>query len=760
MALPAPTTPASYSVSGTVSGLAPGAQVTLANNGTDAVTVKAEGAFAFGAAVPANGSYSVTVDKQPVGQTCSLAGGTGAGSGVTANIDNVRIVCSTHTYGIGGTVTGLASGQQVTLLNNAGDAITIAADGGFSFPAPVAHNGSYAVTVGTQPVGQTCSLAGGSGAGSGVTAPVDNIRITCSTHTYSIGGTVAGLASGQQVTLLNNAGDPLTLQANGSFSFAAPVPYNGSYAVTIGTQPNGQTCSLAGGTGAGSGVVADVSNVRVICSVNTYTVGGTVTGLAGGQVTLFNNGGDALTLTSNGAFTFSTAVPYMGSYSVTVGTQPAGQTCSVSNGSGVGSAAIANITNVQVSCSASVYSIGGTVTGLASGQQVTLLNNGTDAFTTHADGSFRFAVPVAYMGSYSVTVSTQPGGQRCVVTHGSGSSVSAEIVGVGVACLASGHTSTWAGSGVHGNADGTGPSAQFYGPVRAAVDHAGNVYVADHYNHSIRKITPMGLVSTLAGSGAPGRADGLGSAASFDHPAGIAVDGDGNVYVADTKNNSIRKITPAGVVSTLAGAGTAGYADGPGLAALFDYPTGLALDGSRNLYVTDTFNHRIRKITPAGVVTTLAGSGIAGRADGPGSAASFSGPLGLAFDGSGNLYVVDRDNHSIRKITSAGVVSTLAGSETPGATNGTGSAASFHFPFDITADSSGNAYIADPRNNMIRKMTPAGVVTTLAGNGASGRADGIGAAASFAEPAGITIDGNGILYVADHGNNLIRKLVP
>ncbi|MCY1234924.1 Serine/threonine-protein kinase PknD [compost metagenome] len=338
--------------------------------------------------------------------------------------------------------------------------------------------------------------------------------------------------------------------------------------------------------------------------------------------------------------------------------------------------------------------------------------------------------------------------------------MSAEIVGVGVACLASGHTSTWAGSGVHGNADGTGPSAQFYGPVRAAVDHAGNVYVADHYNHSIRKITPMGLVSTLAGSGAPGRADGLGSAASFDHPAGIAVDGDGNVYVADTKNNSIRKITPAGVVSTLAGAGTAGYADGPGLAALFDYPTGLALDGSRNLYVTDTFNHRIRKITPAGVVTTLAGSGTAGRADGPGSAASFHGPLGLAFDGSGNLYVVDRDSHSIRKITSAGVVSTLAGSETPGATNGTGSAASFHFPFDITADSDGNAYIADPRNNMIRKMTPAGVVTTLAGSTTSGRADGIGAAASFAEPAGITIDGNGILYVADHGNNLIRKLVP
>ncbi|MNK93340.1 Serine/threonine-protein kinase PknD [compost metagenome] len=238
------------------------------------------------------------------------------------------------------------------------------------------------------------------------------------------------------------------------------------------------------------------------------------------------------------------------------------------------------------------------------------------------------------------------------------------------------------------------------------------------------------------------------------------MDGDGNVYVADTKNNSIRKITSAGIVSTLAGSGTAGYADGPGLAALFDYPTGLALDGNRNLYVTDTFNHRIRKITPAGVVTTLAGSGVAGRADGPGSAASFHGHLGLAFDGSGNLYVVDRDNHSIRKITSAGVVSTLAGSETPGSTNGTGSAASFHFPFDITADGDGNAYIADPRNNMIRKMTPAGVVTTLAGNAASGRADGIGAAASFAEPAGITIDGNGILYVADHRNNLIRKLVP
>lgn len=406
------------------------------------------------------------------------------------------------------------------------------------------------------------------------------------------------------------------------------------------------------------------------------------------------------------------------------------------------------------------YSVSGTVSGLAPDQQVTLLNKGGDALTVYVDGSFRFPTPVAPNGSYAVTVGTQPDTQHCMVTHGRGSNVNAEVSGVGIACLASGLTSTVAGSGVWGSADGTGVAAEFDRPFRTAFDSNGNMYVADNYNHMIRKITPAGVVTTLAGTKTAGKADGLGSAASFYLPTGIAVDRSGNLYVADSGNHLIRRITPEGLVSTWAGTGTSGFADGVGMAASFDLPAALALDGSGNLYVADFGNNRIRKVTPAGVVTTLAGSGAKGRADGTGAAASFNNPQGLALDGNGDLYVADRNNYLIRKLTPAGVVTTLAGSGAPGSGNGAGAAASFALPVDVAVDSSGNIYIADAVNHMIREMTPAGVVSTLAGSTTSGRTDGLGAAASFQNPAGVTIDGDGILYVADYGNNLIRKVVP
>jgi hypothetical protein len=233
-----------------------------------------------------------------------------------------------------------------------------------------------------------------------------------------------------------------------------------------------------------------------------------------------------------------------------------------------------------------------------------------------------------------------------------------------------------------GGADGTGSAARFYNPYSVAVDSAGNVYVADSSNDMIRKITPAGVVTTLAG-GKMGSTDGIGNAARFYDPCGVAVDSAGNVYSADSGNHTIRKITPFGVVTTLAGlAGSRGNADGTGSAARFSSPSDVATDSADNFYVADFGNQTIRKITPAGVVTTLAGlAGSMGGADGTGSAARFHSPEGVVVDGAGNVYVADTENSTIRKITSAGVVTTLAGlAGSEGSANGSGSAARFNWP--------------------------------------------------------------------------------
>ena len=302
----------------------------------------------------------------------------------------------------------------------------------------MAYDSGYAVTVVTQPgAGKTCTVTNGSG--SGVVADITSVVVTCSTNTYSIGGTVSGLAAGSQVTLNNNGADPVTVRADGVFTFATPVAYNSSFNVTVGTQPVGQTCTVSNGSGAG--VVANITNVAVTCSTNTFTIGVTVTGLTTGltpdqQVTLLN-GGNSLVVTAsqNGTLrTFSTPVAYNGSYDVTVGTQPVDKTCTVSNGNGSG--VMANIPNVTVICSAKTFPIGVTVTGLTTGltpdQQVTLRNGGESLVVTASqNGTLRtFITPVAYNGSYAITVGTQPVGQHCTVASGSGSGVVAPIANV------------------------------------------------------------------------------------------------------------------------------------------------------------------------------------------------------------------------------------------------------------------------------------------------------------------------------------------
>ncbi len=322
---------------------------------------------------------------------------------------------------------------------------------------------------------------------------------------------------------------------------------------------------------------------------------------------------------------------------------------------------------------------------------------------------------------------------------------------------------TLAGNAGYGSADGVGSAARFGDPRGMAMDGAGNIYVADRMNHTIRKIASSGLVTTFAGQpGNLGSADGVGGDAQFCEPAGVAVDGAGNVYVADAANYTIRKISRGGLVTTLAGtARSNGSTDGTGSAARFYWPTSVAVDGTGNVYVADYYNSTIRKITSDGVVTTLAGlPGSRGSTDGTGSGARFNLPSGVAVDGAGNIYVADSGNHVIRKITSAGVVTTLAGvSGQLGYVDGTGDGARFNSPSGMTVDGAGNLFVADTGNHTIRRVTPAGAVTIVAGStGVWGSGDSGVNVAQFHSPQGVAVDGSGFVFVADSGNNTIRKI--
>ncbi|HEY0944318.1 MAG TPA: immunoglobulin domain-containing protein [Opitutaceae bacterium] len=322
--------------------------------------------------------------------------------------------------------------------------------------------------------------------------------------------------------------------------------------------------------------------------------------------------------------------------------------------------------------------------------------------------------------------------------------------------------STFAGTpGLSGGSDGA--QATFSSPLGVSADLAGNVYVCDSSNHTIRKIAG-GLTSTLAGAaGNPGSADGQGAAARFSFPSGLAADSAGNLYVADTVNHTIRKITSSGAVSTLAGqAGISGGADGTGDDARFHGPQGVALNASgTRLFVADTNNHAIREIDlSTGAVVTVAGlAGRAGSADGPGENARFHAPSDLALDAQDRIYIVDTENNALRLVTPAGVVSTMAGlAGSAGAADGTGAEARFNEPSAVALDDAGAAYVVDSDSHTIRRVDlVTGAVTTLAGlAGASGYIDGEAAAARFLYPAGLTLAADEGLLIADTSNQTLR----
>ncbi|MFY9554255.1 MAG: IPT/TIG domain-containing protein, partial [Blastocatellia bacterium] len=320
------------------------------------------------------------------------------------------------------------------------------------------------------------------------------------------------------------------------------------------------------------------------------------------------------------------------------------------------------------------------------------------------------------------------------------------------------------GAGVPGFADGAPAQARFRDPAGIAIAPDDSILIADAGNNRIRRVAPDGIVTTVAGDGIAGFIDGFGSSARFDNPQGVAIDASGLVYVADTGNNRIRRIALDGVVTTLAGGGTPGLQDGAGSLARFNAPRGLALDTSGNVYVADTGNSSVRIVTPSGNVSTVAGDGTIGSSDSPG--ARFDGLVGIAVDGTALfVYVADTGNHRIRRVTASGATITIAGSSR-GFADGSASQASFAEPSGIAIDGAGKLIVADATNSLIRFVDPAlaiggaaQAVSTLAGTGERGLTDGNGSVARFFTPRAVAVSQSSAILVADSGNHVLRRVL-
>jgi sugar lactone lactonase YvrE len=350
---------------------------------------------------------------------------------------------------------------------------------------------------------------------------------------------------------------------------------------------------------------------------------------------------------------------------------------------------------------------------------------------------------------------------RCVVSNSLGAQVSPRSSRLTVNTCGS---STLAGlARTLGTSDGNAGAARFGWVGSLRFDASGNLYVADTDSCTIRKVTAAGVVSTYAGKpGQFGSTDGALATARFGYISGVAVGADGSLYVADYGNYTIRKVDPSGVVSTLAGStGVSGFADGTGTAARFIQPQNLAVDAQGNVYVADGKGYRVRKITPAGVVTTLAGTGVQGAQDGPAAQATFGILLGIVVGDDGSVYVSDGDNNTVRKISAGGTVSTLAGTAgLKGATDGEGGLARFWFPGGLALEASGNLLVVDSLNSTVRRITPSGTVTTVAGvAGVFDSHDGLPLESNFMLPSDIALDSSGNACIADSANHVVRKLV-
>jgi sugar lactone lactonase YvrE len=338
----------------------------------------------------------------------------------------------------------------------------------------------------------------------------------------------------------------------------------------------------------------------------------------------------------------------------------------------------------------------------------------------------------------------------------------------------SGVISTVAGNGSQGylsgySGDGAAATgAQLYRPNGLALDAAGDLFIADSLNNRVRRVDPSGVISTVAGNGSYGFSGdgGLATNARLTSPSGVAVDAAGDLFIADTFNNRVRKVDPSGVISTVAGNGVPGYSGdgGPATSAALFQPFTVVVDGSGNLFIADSFNHRIRKVDPSGVITTVAGNGTAGYSGdgGPATAASLNYPYSVALDAAGDLFIADYFNDRVRKVNPSGMISTVAGNGTHGYSGdgGLATSAALAGPVRVAVDAAGNLFIADGNNNRLRKVDSNGMITTVAGNGIQGYSGDGGPAtsASLTGPSGVAVDAGGNLFLSDAYNAVIRKV--
>jgi hypothetical protein len=402
-----------YTIGGTVTGMT-GTGLVLQDNGGDNLTITKAGTFTFATTITSGKAYAVTVLTQPSGpaQTCTVTSGSGTAS---SNVTSVAVACGAAAASgtVGGTISGL-TGTGLILQDNGGDNLTVTANGAFTFKTSV--SGTYAVTVLTQPSNpaQTCTVTNGSGT---LAANVTNVQVNCGTGTFSIGGTVTGLA-GTGLVLQDNGGDNLTITKNGVFTFGTALAVGGAYKVTVLTQPTtpSQVCSVAAGSGNAN---SNVGTVVVNCSTGTIAIGGSVSGLDGTGLVLQNNGGDNLTITKNGSFTFATLLGSGSPYNVSILTQPSNpsQVCTFSQASGT--TASANVTSVQIVCPAVFHKIGGQIVGLiGTNSGMVLQDNGGDNLPINGNGGFTFVTPIAHGSAYDVSVFVGPTtnlGVGCIV---------------------------------------------------------------------------------------------------------------------------------------------------------------------------------------------------------------------------------------------------------------------------------------------------------------------------------------------------------